>query len=154
MNEIVPNPQVREGILAVQTRMEQAIAWGEWPREEGTLIHHFTPGLYARELRIPGGVLTATKIHKYAHVVVLSKGKVSVMSEEGVATFEAPHTFITKAGTKRLVYHHTDVVWTTIHKLPDPDRTYTENDLDEIESYLISPSFEALEQKEGLICLG
>lgn len=151
MNALIqqPNLQVREAIQDVQALMEQSILDGTNTREEGTLVHHFTPGLYARELRIGGGVLSATKIHKYAHVVVLSQGKVSVMSEDGPVTFEAPRTFITKAGTKRIVYHHTPVVWTTIHTLPDHTRLYSEADLDEIEAYLIASSFDLLEHKVG-----
>lgn len=83
------------------------------------LIHRFTPGLYIREIQMPEGSLIVSKIHDTEHPFIVSKGKVSVMTEDNEIIIEAPYTGITKPGTRRSLYCHTDVVWTTIHKITD-----------------------------------
>lgn len=100
-------------------------------------IHHFAPGLYAREVRIPAGATVVGKIHRTEHMNILSEGEISVMTEEGVKRLKAPCTLISKSGMKRVGYAHSDVVWTTIHPTE-------ETDLAKLEDILIAPSFEAL----------
>jgi hypothetical protein len=78
------------------------------------LVHYFAPGIYARELHIPAGITLTGKIHKYPQLNILSKGKISVLTEDGIKEVEAPFTVVSPAGTKRIAYAHTDCVWTTI----------------------------------------
>jgi hypothetical protein len=78
------------------------------------LFHYFAPGIYARELHIPAGITLTGKIHKYPQLNILSKGKISVLTEDGIKDVEAPFTVVSPAGTKRIAYAHTDCVWTTI----------------------------------------
>ena len=86
------------------------------PDVETPLTHIFTPGLYAREIFMPAGSLVVSKIHKTEHPYVISKGRVSVWTEEdGVAELSAPFTGVTKPGTRRVLYVHEDCVWTTFH---------------------------------------
>lgn len=101
------------------------------------LKHSFADGLYIREITVPGGILTVTKIHKYSHVAVLLKGEVSVIEEGGIRRVKAPGLFITPAGTKRIVFHHTEVVLTTIHATK-------ETDLQKIEDEIIAKDFEEI----------
>lgn len=86
---------------------------------DAPLTHRFTPGLYAREIRMPAGSCIVSRIHNTCHPFVVSKGKVSVMTEESETMIEAPFTGITTPGTRRLLYCHTDVVWTTFHAIKD-----------------------------------
>jgi hypothetical protein len=37
------------------------------------------------------------------------------MTPEGVTRIKAPATWISKAGTKRLIYVHEETIWSTIH---------------------------------------
>lgn len=88
--------------------------------------HVFTPGLYCREVLIPRGTLLTTRIHLTEHPFVISAGIVSVWDEaHGVVTLRAPHTGVTKPGTRRILFAHTDVVFSTFHLNPsnetDPD---------------------------------
>jgi hypothetical protein len=100
--------------------------------------HHFAPGQYAREIELPVGAVVVGKIHKHAHVNVISKGRVLVFTEgEGVLDLKAPLTFISSPGTKRVVYVLRPAIWTTVHVT---DKT----DLAEIETEIIAPSYEAL----------
>lgn len=100
--------------------------------------HHFAPGQYAREIELPAGGVVIGKIHKHAHVNVISKGRVLVFTEgEGVLELRAPHTFISSPGTKRVVYALWPTIWTTVHVT---DKT----DLEEIEKDIIAPSYDDL----------
>ena len=44
-----------------------------------------------------------TKIHKKEHPFFLMKGKMSILTENGVKHIQAPHHGITKPGTKRII---------------------------------------------------
>jgi hypothetical protein len=75
---------------------------------------------------MPAGAVLTSRTHKYEHPFVISKGVVSVWSvEEGSVTYRAPHTGITKPGTRRVLVIHEDTIWTTFHvnedDAQDPD---------------------------------
>lgn len=110
------------------------------PEVECPLQHVFAPGAYARTMFIPRGTVIVGKIHKHAHLNILSQGSVSVMTEGGGnEQLTGPMTMVSPAGTKRAVYAHTDAVWTTIH-LTD------ETDLAKIEEHVIAKTYEDYEQ--------
>ena len=95
------------------------------PQAEFRTRHLFTPGLCTREIFMPAGTLLTSRIHLFEHPFVLSLGVVSAWSNEhGWETFRAPHTGITKPGTRRLLYVHRDAIWSTFHVTTetDPDK--------------------------------
>jgi hypothetical protein len=100
--------------------------------------HFFAPGSYAREITMPEGTVVIGKIHRHAHINVVSKGRVRVLTYEGVQEYTAPCTFVSTPGTKRLVLMLEDTVWTTVHVT---DKT----DLAEIEREVIAQDYESLE---------
>lgn len=81
--------------------------------------HYFSEGLYAREIFIPKGVLLTGEIHKTEHLSIVSKGKIRILTEEGMSEIEAPCTLVSKVNTKRVGYALEDTVWITIHKNED-----------------------------------
>lgn len=98
-----------------------------------TPVNRWCDGLYCRELFMPKGTLYITKVHLKDNIAIISKGDVSVLTEETVERFQAPRTMITRPGTQRIIYTHEDTVWTTVH----PDCGTTEQDGPEmIESLL------------------
>lgn len=102
--------------------------------------HHFAPGSYGREMTLPAGLVVVGKIHKHAHINVISKGRVQVFTEqEGVLELAAPCTFVSSPGTKRVVHVLEETVWTTVHVT---DKT----DLAEIEREVIATDFMEFEQ--------
>lgn len=102
--------------------------------------HHFAPGTYGREMTLPAGLVVVGKIHKHAHINVISKGRVQVFTEqEGVLELAAPCTFVSSPGTKRVVQVLEETVWTTVHVT---DKT----DLAEIEREVIATDFMEVEQ--------
>ena len=101
------------------------------------VVHHFAPGIYARELHIPAGVMLTGKEHLTEHLNVLSQGEMSVWTEQGMVRVSAPFTCVSKPGAKRVGLAHTDCVWTTFHVT---DKT----DLADIEAEVIAPSHNIL----------
>ncbi len=99
--------------------------------------HFFAPGCYAREITMPEGMVVIGKIHRHAHVNVISHGKVRVLTFEGWQEYTAPCTFVSSPGTKRVVYIVEDTVWTTIH-------ITNETDLAAIEREVIMPDYKEL----------
>lgn len=99
------------------------------------VTHRFTPGLYIREIFMPSGSLLTSKIHRTEHPYVISMGRASVWTEsDGMQRLSAPHTGITKPGTRRLLYIHEDTIWTTFHVNVDNNQ-----DLTAIETRIIEP---------------
>jgi len=97
------------------------------------VVHHFTPGLYCREIHMPAGGVLTSKIHKTEHPFVVSKGHCIVyLNRDEWEDIRAPHFGVTKPGTRRLLFILEDTVWTTFHPT---DLT----DLLEIEDALIEP---------------
>jgi hypothetical protein len=90
---------------------------------EFEVTHRFAPGLYIREIFLPAGSVLTSRIHKYEHPFVISKGVISVWSaNEGTVFYRAPHTGITLPGTRRVLLAHEDTIWTTFHLNPDEER--------------------------------
>lgn len=112
--------EIRANILEFQRYLE---AGEQTDLSELPVRHTFAPGVYAREMTIPEGIVVVGRIHRHAHVNVISKGKCRVLTEFGFETLEAPCTFVSQPGTKRIVVSLDTVVWTTIHptELTDPE---------------------------------
>ena len=113
---------------------------GEEANAINPLKHTYADGMYIREIFMPRGEIVISKIHKIAHPFFLIKGRISVLSEEGEKLLQAPYYSITPAGTKRMLYTHTNAIVVTVH------RTF-ETDLDKIEEEIIAKSFDELEVK-------
>lgn len=87
----------------------------EEQKKTNPLKHTFTDGCYIREIFTPAGQVIVTKIHKKDHPFFLMKGELSILTEDGVVNLRAPYQGITKVGTKRVIYTHTDCIFTTVH---------------------------------------
>lgn len=66
-------------------------------------------------MTIPAGVVAVGAIHKTDHMTLITKGRVSIVSESGVKEYTAPATIMSRAGSKKAAYAHTDTVLLTIH---------------------------------------
>lgn len=130
---IEPDDSFREKIIDLQDEMlKQEQALDSFP-----VTHHFAPGLYAREMLLPKNHAIIGKIHKHAHLNIISKGHVVVITEEGQKELTGPCTFTSYAGTKRAVYIKEETIWTTIH-------VTDETDLEKIENEIIAKDFDDL----------
>ena len=91
--------------------------------------HSFADGCYIREIFNPANELLVTKIHKKEHPFFLMEGKMSILTEEGIQHIEAPYNGITKPGTKRIIYTHTDCKFITVHATEKTDIKEIEKDV-------------------------
>jgi hypothetical protein len=107
--------------------------------------HRFSEGIYAREITIPKGCLLTGKVHKTVHLNIISKGDITVWTEDGMKRVQAPYTMVSQPGTKRVGFAHEETVWTTIHGTH-------ETDLDTLERDLIEP--EMIEYQGDMKWLG
>jgi quercetin dioxygenase-like cupin family protein len=83
--------------------------------------HYFSQGVYAREITIPKDCILTGKIHKYTQLNILSKGEMTVVTENGTVRVKAPFTIVSPPGTKRAAIAHEECVWTTIHGTDETD---------------------------------
>jgi hypothetical protein len=128
----------RRSIIEFEKRLKQLPeATGEDPYP---LEHDLVSGMYRRRLTVPPETLTVTKIHATDHFWFLEKGTITIWSEHGKSTHTAPSSGITRKGTKRVIWHHDEVVFTTVHRT---DHTT----LSHIENQLIAKDFDDLESK-------
>lgn len=141
--DLLPSIPERNAILALEGHMRQ------FEQLDCPLRHTFAPGSYAREITMPADALVVGKIHKHAHLNIISRGVATVVTEFGrleIDASERPVTFTSDAGTKRAVYCHTEVIWTTIHLTE-------KNDLAEIERDIIATDFAELDAFLARECL-
>ncbi len=93
--------------------------------------HLFPPGLYFREVFMKKGDIIFTRVHMIEHVAIVSTGVGLVWSDEaGWKKISAPCSFITKPGTRRVIYIISDMIWGTVHPNPtnekDPEKIVDE----------------------------
>lgn len=90
---------------------------------QDNVTNHTIGGMYVRELLIPQGALIISRVHKFPTINIISKGRVVVIDSLGRNEYVAPCTFMSNAGTQRMVVALEETVWNTTHiateKTPD-----------------------------------
>ena len=114
--------------------------------------HYFSKGVYAREITIPKGTYLTGAIHKYPQINIMSKGRLSVATEDGPVTIEAPYTVCSPAGVKRIAYAHEETVWTTIIATDETDpekieQMFTVKTFAEYDGFVLSNIADKIEEK-------
>lgn len=137
----------RQKILQAQHEMQSMIAEGVMPDAlpNCKLTHYYTPvheeygcTNYARQMFIPKGTIIIGKIHRHEHLNFIMQGRVTVTTEHGKKTIEAPAVFVSEVGLKRAVHAEEDTIWVTVHMTKHAG----EDKLAEMEDELIAPSYE------------
>lgn len=129
MNSPVLNK--RNKILAFEQKML------ECPQIYLPVNHIFGGGSYAREMFIPKDTIATGKIHKYEHMNIISKGEITLVTDEYTRRLVAPYIFVSLPGTKKLVYAHEDTVWVTVHATE-------ETDIEKLEAELVTVTYDEL----------
>lgn len=92
------------------------------------VTHHFSDGLYAKEMTFPAGAAVVKHVHDFSHLSILAKGKVAVLLENGdKRTFTAPACIEIKAGVYHGVTALTDCTWFCIHATEEKDPNKVDN---------------------------
>jgi len=100
---------------------------------ECPVYHHFSPGLYVREVNLPAGCVAIGHRQKTEHLNIFLKGKVSIVNDDGTTSLlEAPLLFTGQPGRK-CGYVHEDVVWLNVYPT-------TETDIEALESMFLDKS--------------
>ncbi len=92
------------------------------PQVDCPVRHYFAPGLYAREITIPAGTTVVGAVHKKEHLVVVSMGRLRVMTDDGSKEVAAGEVFTCHAGMKNAVYAIEDSRWTNFAPNPTDER--------------------------------
>ena len=88
--------------------------------------HAFSDGVYVRTVTMVEDSLVMGAKHKTTHMNIISKGKVTFSVDGIMTTVEAPCMFESFGGQAKVLYNHTEVVWSTIHVTEETDITKLE----------------------------
>lgn len=77
--------------------------------------HHFSDGLYAKEIHIPEGYIVGSHAHTYDHLSLLASGEVIVKTDDLETKFIAPAMINIKKHCNHEIYAVKDAVWFCIH---------------------------------------
>ena len=145
----IPTKRFREMVCKFEDLVRQLPGALIGDNDIHPLKHSFADGCYIREVSTTPEQLVVSKIHKVAHPFFLLKGEMSILTENGVKRIKAPYHGITPAGTKRILYTHSDILFITVH-------VTKETDLDKIEDEIIAKNFEEIDliTKGEIPCLG
>lgn len=114
------------------------------PQVEIETSHTFCNGVYAREIKIPKGVVLVGAKHKTEFFMVISAGCCLVKDGDNEDTYDAPCTLISPVGAKRVILALEDTVLTTFH----PTK---ETEVEKIERDIIEPEGLKITNNRGLI---
>ena len=85
-------------------------------------VHHFAPGVYAKEMICPADVYITGMVHKTEHISIFLEGRMIVADGSGGSVeIEAPMIEIGKPGIKRAGYTLEEVRWITVHPTEETD---------------------------------
>lgn len=84
-------------------------------------VHHFSDGLYAKQMHLPKGYKALSHKHSYSHLSVLATGKVIVTTDHSQQIFSAPACINIEAGTNHEILALEDVTWFCIHATDEKD---------------------------------
>lgn len=156
MNDIVRNdncelPDYYAFVRQAMANVQGAIDGGEVAQGHEVLTHHFAYGVYGRQMDVTANTLVISKMHRHETLNVFLKGRVALISNDGVQELVAPCVLVSPAGTQRIGFFHEDSAWLTVHPVDTQD-------LGEIERQVIVPDDEIalfLQHLQGDIkCLG
>lgn len=118
----------------------------ELPQVDCPVLHHFGPGVYIREVRMPAGSLILGHRHKNAHTNILVQGRLKFLNEGGeVVELVAPAVLTSNPGRK-LAYIIEDTVWQNVYATE-------EKDVEKLEAVLLDKSDAWLEHKDRIFKL-
>ena len=85
--------------------------------------HHFSSGLYAKQMFLPAQHFAVTHAHEYDHFSILASWRVTVTVDDVPTEYVGPACIEIKAGEHHTIVAHEDAVWFCIHAtdVADPD---------------------------------
>lgn len=93
------------------------------------ISHHFSDGLYAKQMVLQKGHLAVSHKHNYSHLSILAQGEVHIRVGGIVSHYVAPACIEIKDDAEHEILALQDVVWYCIHHV---DGEYDEKNIDEV----------------------
>ena len=91
-------------------------------------VHHFSDGIYAKEMHLPAGYIAVSHVHVYDHISILGKGKVVVRTDTTEPTvYTAPACIEIKKGVHHAIEALEDATWFCIHATDVTDVAEVDN---------------------------
>lgn len=116
-----PSTEEIEGLEKVCLGMDQV---------DCPLVHQFAPGVYLREITMPAGAFVIGQRHKTAHFNIVLSGRARVMMDDGVVyTIQAPCTFKSEPGVRKILLIEEEMRWATVHPTQETDLNKLEDEL-------------------------
>lgn len=113
------------------------------PQVDCPVVHHFGPGIYIREVRVPKGALSLGHVQKKEHLNIMLQGAVAMPSESGgLKILRAPLIFTGQPGRK-FGYVLEDMVWQNVYATD-------ETDIDRLEEMFLDKS-EPWQEQDSLL---
>ena len=126
------------GTMPEILQIEQEIL--KLPQVELPIEHFHIKGVYVRKGFIPAGTLLTGRVHNFESISILAQGTLRITNGTDSKIISAPHTFVDKAGIKRLGYAETDCTFITIHRTDNTE-------IEDIENELVSTTLDEYEQR-------
>ncbi len=130
MNGLLDHPikfalTAREKVNILEAEMRKQ------PQVEIKIKHHFSYGIYGREMFVPKGVILTGKIHKTEQMSIILQGDLSVLIDDKIVKVKTGDMWVAPAGTKRIMHANEDTRYVVIHGTH-------ERDLEKIEERFIA----------------
>lgn len=103
--------------------------------EPEVLVHHFSPGIYIREIHMRAGEVVIGMRHRTEHFNVVLQGKARVFMEGHTYDVHAPFTMKSGVDVRKVLWIQEPMIWQTIHANPD-----NETDISVLEERLFWPT--------------
>ena len=98
------------------------------PQPDFKFRHYFSPGIYAREITIPAGVVLIGAKHRVQNMAILTKGTLQLVTDTGTVIVKAGDPPINcRAGRENAAMALEEAVWTNF--FPNPT---DETDIDKL----------------------
>lgn len=85
------------------------------------VVHHFSDGLYARQMMLPAGHYAVTHAHEYDHLSILATGRVLLEVDGVITDLTAPACVTVAAGKHHRITAMEDATWFCIHATDETD---------------------------------
>ena len=83
--------------------------------------HHFSSGVYAKEMHVPAGYVVGSHSHTFDHLSLLASGEVIVKTDDDEAHYVAPTVVTIKKHKHQEIHALKDAVWFCIHATEETD---------------------------------
>ncbi len=101
----------------------------KFPPAEIPTDHIFGPGFYARTIIIPADTTLTGKVHATEHIFMVTKGDITLATEDGIRRVQAPFQMVCRPGLKRVGYTHSETTCVNIHITHETDLVKLEAEL-------------------------